>query len=391
MAETGVPIAGRRRVEAVDVLRGLVMVVMALDHTRDYFTSVRFDPLDLTQTTPALYYTRWITHLCAPAFVFLAGTGAFLSTQRGKTKAELSRFLWTRGLWLIVLEVTVVRFAWTFNLDYARATFMQVIWALGWAMIVLAGLIRLPTWAITTFGLVMVAGHNLLDGITPEVFGGHGPLSYGFWGWLWIVLHVQVPPFIYPLIPWVGVMALGYVFGGIYSWDPEKRRRFLWRLSGLVIAGFIVLRYIDRYGDPGYWHPQASGIFTVMSFMNLQKYPPSLLYLMATLGPCFGMLALFERWSSPFTRFVMVYGKVPMFYYILHLYLIHAVALVVGVLAGFSLKTFFDPFFFYPPEWGYSLGVVYLVWISVVLALYLPCRWFARVKATNRAWWLSYL
>jgi uncharacterized membrane protein len=375
----------------VDLLRGLIMVIMALDHTRDYFTNVHFDPTDLSQTTPALFFTRWITHYCAPVFVFLAGTGAYLSTMRGKTRGQLARFLWTRGLWLIVLELTVVRFAWTFNLHYAQVTFVQVIWALGWSMIALAGLIYLPMWAITAFSVLMIAGHNLLDPITPDAFGGHGPLSYGFWGWLWAVLHVQAGPIVYPLIPWIGVMAAGYAFGSVYRLEAAERRRLLLRLGALITVGFVLLRYIDRYGDPTYWTRGQTPIHTMMSFLNVVKYPPSLLYLMMTLGPSIALLAFFERLAGPVGRFFTVYGRVPMFYYIVHLYVIHGLVLVLAGAQGLPVGTFFNLFFAYPRGWGYSLPVVYLIWMGVVLALYAPCRWFAGVKRRSRAWWISYI
>jgi len=382
--------ASRLRIDSVDLLRGLVMIIMALDHSRDYFTLYRFDPTDLSLTTPALFFTRWITHFCAPVFVFLAGTGAYLSARNGKRHEELTRFLVTRGLWLIVLELTVVRFAWTFNLDYA-VVFVQVIWALGWSMIALAGFIQLPLWAITAVSIAMIAGHNLLDPITPDMFGGHGPLSYGVWGWIWIMLHVQAGPVVYPLIPWLGVMAAGYAFGAVYSLETVERRRLLLRLGGLVTLGFILLRAVDVYGDPGPWHGGPSPVFSVMSFLNLHKYPPSLLYLMVTLGPSIALLAPFERLKGSLARFIMVYGKVPLFYYVLHLFLIHALALTVALVSGFDLKPMLNAFFLFPPEWGFGLPIVYLVWIGVVLALYFPCRWFAGVKQRSRAWWISYL
>ncbi|MGH7702234.1 MAG: DUF1624 domain-containing protein, partial [Gemmatimonadales bacterium] len=379
------------RLDSVDLLRGLVMVIMALDHVRDYFNGPRFDPLDLTQTTAALFFTRWITHFCAPVFVFLAGAGAFISGDRGKPKAELSRFLVTRGLWLVALEVTVVRFAWAFNLDYGRITILQVIWAIGWSMVALAALIHLPHRAIAAFAIVMILGHNLLDPILPEVFGGHGPTGYGVLGWLWIVLHVPVQPVFYPLIPWIGVMAAGYAFGPLLRLEAGQRRRTLLTLGVALTAGFIVLRAIDTYGDPTYWTPQRNGLFTLLSFVNTTKYPPSLLFLLMILGPAIAALALFERISGPVARFFIVFGRVPLFYYVLHLYLIHLLVLALAALQGLEVQRFLDVFIFFPPEWGFSLPVVYLIWAAVVLTLYPACRWFAGVKQRNRSAWLSYL
>jgi uncharacterized membrane protein len=273
-------VRSRVRLHAIDVVRGLVMVLMALDHVRDYFTGVRFDPLDLTQTDPALFLTRWITHYCAPTFIFLAGVSAWLVSRRC-TRPELTRFLFTRGLWLVVLEFTVVTLAWTFNFRYDLGLILQVIWAIGVSMIVLAALVRLPLQWIALFAVAMIAGHNLLDGIAPASFGAMAPL--------WAVLHVQQPIAIgyvhYPLIPWVGVMALGYVLGGLFELEPSRRRALLLALGSAMIVAFIALRLINGYGDPHPWSPQATAPLTVLSFLKVHKYPPSLLYVLMTLGP----------------------------------------------------------------------------------------------------------
>ena len=384
---------GRSRLDSVDLLRGLVIVIMALDHARDFFTSVRFEATDLTRTTAALFFTRWITHFCAPAFVFLAGTSAFLYGARGKPPAEVSRFLLTRGLWLVVLEWTVVRLAWEFNLDYsADLLFVQVIWVIGVSMIVLAGLIHLPLAAVATVGIIMIAGHNLLDGVTPE--------SLGPWAPLWILLHVQAPiPLggdqvlfvIYPLVPWIGVMAAGYAFGVLLQRPPEERRRLLLRLGLGLTAAILVVRALNVYGDPSPWSVQSSPGRTVLSFLNTTKYPPSLQFLLMTLGPAIALLPLFERLGGPLARAITVFGRVPLFFYVLHLFLIHALALLVGTLAGFDPRSFLRVWLFLPEGWGYGLPVVYLVWAGVVLALYPACRWFAGVKARRRDAWLSYL
>lgn len=383
----------RPRLDSVDLLRGLVIVIMALDHARDFFTEVRFDATDLAQTTAPLFFTRWITHFCAPVFVFLAGTSAWLYQARGKTRGDVSRFLLTRGLWLVVLELTVVRWAWMFNFNYTtELLFVQVIWVIGVSMIALAGLIHLPLAAVAAIGGVMIAGHNLFDGVTPE--------SLGTWGPLWTFLHVQAPiPLesgqtffvIYPLIPWIGVMAVGYAFGPLLHRPEAARHRALLLLGGALTVGFVLLRVLNVYGDPAPWSGQDSAGRTVLSFLNTTKYPPSLLFLLMTLGPAIALLPLLERLRGPLARAVTVYGRVPLFFYVVHLFLIHALALAVGTLAGFDPRSFLRVWLFLPDEWGYGLPVVYLVWAGVVLALYPACRWFAGVKARRRDAWLSYL
>jgi uncharacterized membrane protein len=385
--------SGRVRLDSVDLLRGLVIGIMALDHVRDYFTSARFDPTDLTQTTAALFLTRWITHFCAPVFVFLAGTSAFLLLARGRSRGEVSRFLVTRGLWLVVLELTVVRWAWTFNFNYtSELLFVQVIWVLGVSMIVLAGLIHLPVAWVAVVGIAMMAGHNLLDGISPE--------SLGTWGPLWTVLHVQAPiPLggnqvffvVYPLIPWIGVMAAGYAFGTLLLKPETERRRALILLGGGLTLAFVVLRALNVYGDPAPWSAQGSTERTILSFLNTTKYPPSLLFLLMTLGPAIAALAWLERARGPVARALIVFGRVPLFFYVAHLYLIHALALVVGTAAGFDPRSFLHVWMSLPDGWGYGLAVVYVVWVGVVVALYPACRWFAGVKARRREAWLSYL
>jgi uncharacterized membrane protein len=384
--------AARARLDSVDLLRGLVMVLMALDHVRDFFTDLRFDPTDLTRTNGLLFFTRWITHYCAPTFVFLAGTGAFLASARGKSRPDLARFMVSRGLWLVLLEFTVIRLGWAFNLDYAGLQLVQVIWALGVSMVVLAGLIYLPLPGIVAFGVAMIALHNLADGIDPQTLGG--------WGSLWTILHVQrpialpwgAPLFVaYPLIPWIGVMAVGYAFGSILLQPADARRRTLLRLGGALTATFVLLRATNLYGDPRPWAPQSSALFTVLSFLNTTKYPPSLLFLLMTLGPAIMSLAWFEHLRGPVARFLIVFGRVPLFYYVLHLFLIHAAALAVGVMAGFPPSAFMRGIFDMPAGWGYGLPVVYAVWVAVVLALYPVSRWYADLKSRRREVWLSYL
>lgn len=381
-----------RRVQSIDILRGIVMVIMALDHTRDYFSGFKYDPLDFQHTTTALFLTRWITNFCAPVFVFLSGTSVFLSMNRGKTRKQASWLLLTRGLWLILLEVTVIRFGWFFNVDYSML-FLQVIWAIGWSMIFLSVVIHLPRSFILGIGLIMIFGHNVLDNIKPEQFG--------HMAFLWDVLHVQGPIafapnemaiIIYPLVPWLGVMATGYCFGALVQMPEAKRNRLFYAVGISAIVLFIIIRYLNVYGDPRTWEPQATLWFTVLGFINCAKYPPSLLYLLMTLGPAIASLPLLEKARGAFNQFFTVYGRVPMFYYILHIYLIHILTLITGLAMGFPANRFTtNNAIFTHDAWGFSLPIVYLWWLTVVFMLYFPCRWFMRYKQMHRSWWLSYL
>jgi uncharacterized membrane protein len=398
----GERLTARPRLNSVDAVRGIVMVIMALDHVRDFFHvyAKTFDPLDPSKTWTTLFFTRWITHFCAPTFVFLAGTGAFLSTRRGKTKKELSMFLLTRGLWLLLLELTLVRFGWFFNFDY-HFIFVQVIWAIGWGMIVLAGLVFLPVRVIAAFGLAMILLHNALDGLRSQEFGALR--------WLWVVLHETNVLFpregsllliAYPLVPWVGVMAAGYAFGEILTLERERRRRLLFGIGLTAVALFVALRALNVYGDPLRWAVQERGAwYTFLSFLNTQKYPPSLLFLLMTLGPSIIALALFDRGREPgaLLRPFVTFGRVPLFYYLLHVPLMHLVAVVFAYLKYGRVDWLFLN---WPPPgqpqlepqgYGYDLWVVYAVWLGVVIALYPLCRWFAGVKSRRRDAWLSYL
>ena len=382
----------RLRLESVDLLRGVIMILMALDHTRDFFGRTGISPTNLSQTTIPLFFTRWVTHFCAPVFFLLTGTGAYLSLRK-KSKPELSRFLFTRGLWLIFLEVVLFRcLGLQFNFDY-HLTLLDVLWALGWAMIVLSALVHLPTRVVTGFGVVMIAGHNLLDRIQSS-----NPV--------WTILHslnfILATPrhsvFVaYTLIPWVGVTAMGYGLGQIYAWAAERRRTFLWRAGLGTTAAFVILRGINIYGDPVRWSTQKSAAFTAVSFLNTNKYPPSLLFLLMTLGPALLFLWAVDGGTPQFLRPALVLGKVPMFYYLLHFPLIHLLAVAVCYARYEQTRWMFesptiDKFpFTQPPGWGYSLPVIYLIWASVVIALYPLCRWFAGLKQRRRDAWLSYL
>jgi uncharacterized membrane protein len=376
----------------VDLLRGLVMVVMALDHTRSYFTHDTFDPTDLDRTTPALFLTRWVTHFCAPVFVFLAGAGAYLHGSRMKSRAALAGFLLTRGLWLMVLELTVVRLVWFGNLSYDLSV-LQVIWAIGASMVVLAGLVFLPTSAVAVVGIALIAFHNLLDGVRPDEFGSLGPLwmvlrSTGFME-LWPGVRVVAA---YPLLPWLGVLASGYAFGALLRLPPRDRRIQLAGLGLALTLLFVGMRAFNRYGDPRPWSFRAGELTTVLSFVNCNKYPPSLSFLLMTLGPAIAALALLDRPAGSVGRFFIVFGRVPLFYYVLHFALIHALAVAASLVWYGQTAWLFRDLPPQPPEgYGYGLPVVYLVWMFVVAVLYGPCRWFAAVKERRRDWWLSYL
>jgi uncharacterized membrane protein len=403
----------RARIDSIDLLRGIVMVVMMLDHTRDFVHSgaLLFDPTDLTKTTTAVFLTRWVTHFCAPVFVFLAGTGAYLQLARGKSKRELSTFLVTRGLWLIVLEFTLVRLGATFSFDHRFLGMMQVIWVIGASMIILAALIHLPLKVVGGLGLAMIALHNLLDRFA--VAGWQGPDSPvpGVAAKLWSILHQPFSVFpvagfpspvvvvIYPLIPWVGVMALGYAFGSLYQKDARERRRWLLGAGTVATVLFVGLRAVNGYGDPQKWASQKNTLFTILSFLNTTKYPPSLLYLLMTLGPALLALVWFEsNKSNPggSRNALVTFGRVPLFFYLLQWPTAHLIAVVAGLIAGQSVGWQFEsPIdkFSHPPEpgLGFRLWVVYLCWIIGVLLLYPLCKWFAGVKARRRDWWLSYL
>jgi uncharacterized membrane protein len=374
------------RLRSIDALRGLVIVLMALDHVRAFFTEVRFDPLDVSQTTAALFMTRWITHLCAPTFVFLAGTSAYLMSRR-MSPAELGRFLLSRGAWLIALEFTVVQFGWFFNLRYDMGLFMQVIWAIGASMIALAALVHLRIGTILVLSVAMIAGHHLLDGIDPARFGTWAPL--------WNVLHVKgQTPFafaLYPLVPWIGVMALGYCAGTLFQLDAAVRRRWLTAAGIGALAGFAALRLTNAYGDPQLWAAQSSATMTLLSFLNVSKYPPSLLYVLVTLGIACLLLALLESARHRVLEVLSTFGRVPLFVYVLHIYVVHLAAGVTAYATGHGTQVLGNLFLSLPEGWGYGLPVVYAVWASVMLALYPACLWFARIKSTRREWWLAYL
>jgi uncharacterized membrane protein len=387
------------RVESIDFLRGLVMIIMALDHVRMYFALGTWyaEPTDLATTTPLLFFTRWITHFCAPVFVFLAGTSAFLYGMKKTNIKDTAWFLLTRGLWLVFVELIIVNFAWTFDLTYSFLI-LQVIWAIGISMVVLSGLVFLPRSLIFAVGMILVFSHNLLDPITVQ--GSSIP------DMIWYTLHQPnavsldgtLINFVYPVLPWIGLMALGYAFGTFYQQDfpVEQRRRWLLGIGVAATLLFILLRGFNLYGEPREWDARSSPVFTLLSFLNTTKYPPSLHFLLMTMGPALIFLALIEPFGKRLPKPVIVFGRVPFFFYILHLYIIHGLAMLLlayqGRQAGeyiFSAENLISGRL---SNFGLSLGVVYVVWGIVVILLYPLCRWYQRYRENHPAkWWLSYL
>lgn len=390
--------AVKQRINSIDVLRGIVMIIMALDHIRDYLHihGADEDPTNITTTTPALFFTRFITHYCAPIFVFLSGTSIYLQALR-KSKKELSVFLLKRGLWLMLAEIVIVNLLMTFNPLY-NFLILQVIWVIGLSMVLMAAIVFLPFRVIFWLAIVMVFTHNWFDR-----FSYPNPFQVPFWYGL---LHQQsffqynkthFVGVMYPLIPWVGVMMLGYCLGAWYqpNANPLKRQKKLLYLGIAVIVFFIVLRYGNVYGDPSKWSFQSKGtIFTIISFINVAKYPPSLLYLCITLGPALIMLSLLERTRAGWTNIVSVYGRVPFYYYLWHFFLAHLITVIFFFASGKGTKDIIDvnvPFLFRPQHWGFPLWVIYLVWMGLIIVLYPICKRYDSYKMNNKKWWLSYL
>jgi uncharacterized membrane protein len=386
-----------RRVDAVDVVRGIIMVLMVLDHTRDYFGDASFNPTDLSQATPALFLTRWVTHFCAPGFAFLAGMGAYLAGSRGRSRRDLAAFLATRGLWLIFLELTVVRLGLFFDPVGAPVIFL-VLWSIGASFIVLAGLVFLPSRVVGAVGVLIITTHGLIDGFspaagTPAVFRaavtfllqrGPVPLPGG--------INLVVG---YALLPWLGVVAAGYGFGEVIRLEPRRRRRALWFTGIAMTAGFVILRVWGGYGEPSPWTTQSTPLLTTLSFINCTKQPPSLLFVLMTLGPAIAALAVIDRVGirGPVGRAFLTFGRVPLFYYLLQWYVIHGLAVLTGLARGLPVAWEFSPAALgTPPEgWTLSLPGIYAAWFVVLAILYVPCRWFAGVKARHPGGWLSYL
>jgi uncharacterized membrane protein len=381
----------KNRLVSIDLLRGLVMVLMTLDHTRDFFSNFGFNALDLDRTNIPLFFTRWVTHLCAPSFVFLAGVAAYLSLKKGKNKQQMARFLLIRGLWLIFLELTVVSLAWML---YPGFFMGGVLWAIGWSMIILASIVHLPIRSIAIFGITLIVGHNLFDSIQAEQFG--------HFSWIWAFLHERtmfdsMPGIyfflVYPIIPWVGVMATGYAFGTVFTKTKNQRLSWLRNLGCGLILSFVIIRCLNIYGDPQPWTSQSTFLKTILSFINVNKYPPSLAYLLITLGISLLLLYLFESKSIAILNPLIVLGRVPLFFYLLHLWLIHLSAIALA-LPKYGLAAFTLPYLLsnkMPDDYGYNLHHVYVLWILMLVILYPICNWFDRYKSQHQYWWLKYL
>jgi uncharacterized membrane protein len=404
MAASAIPAQSAQspRIQSVDALRGAIMMLMAIDHIRDYVaqSAQQFLPTDLTRTTPVIFFTRWVTHFCAPVFMLTAGLGAYLWMTRGHhSKGELSRLLISRGIWLIVLEVTILRLIFFSQISFtANPVLLIILWAIGISMIALAGLIYLPMRVIAAVGIAIIALHNLLGGVSAERFGRAA--------WIWNILYqrgiiafdgIKFRP-AYPVLPWIGVMAGGYCLGTVFEWDAQRRRSFLVRLGVALAAAFVVVRAVNVYGDPVGWSRQASPVFTVLSFLNVTKYPPSLDFLLMTLGPALAAMAWLEKFHFRFTNPLIVFGRVPFFYYGAHLLLAHLIAIGMNFMR-YGAKSFLliappsmgGPSALFPADYGFPLWTVYAVWVAVLLLLYPACLWFARLKQRRHDWWLTYL
>ncbi|BAZ10865.1 hypothetical protein NIES4071_26890 [Calothrix sp. NIES-4071] len=382
------------RIISLDMLRGLVMVLMVLDHARTFLSGARFRPTDLTQTTIPLFLTRWVTHLCASSFIFLAGAAAYLYfVRRQQSKQQLSRYLIIRGLILVFLELTLVRFAWLFDPTYTVSA-AGVLWAIGWSMVILAAIIYLPMRVIAYSGILLIVGHNLFDNLHVEQFGN--------FGWLWAVVHEPKVLTIfankkffvsYPLIPWIGVMAIGYVFGSVFTLEKAVRHKLLRGLGLFLIFAFLLLRAVNIYGDPEPWSVQANLGYTILSFINCTKYPPSLLFLLMTLGSAILLLDLFDNHRFRVLKPLILFGRVPLFFYVIHLWLIRCTAVLLA-LPKYGFKSFFLPFIVssqMPADYGYDLPIIYSIWIITVILLYPMCNWLADYKKKHTYWWLNYI
>lgn len=370
----------QRRIASIDIVRGAVMVLMAIDHARVFAGVPAGGP------TPALFFTRWITHFCAPAFVFLAGTSAFLYGCKVASRAELAKFLLIRGLWLVLLELTLIRFTWTFNFDYAHYTLAGVIWVIGWSMVILAALVFLPSRVVAAIGLAIIIGHNAIGNIESPSW----LLRVLYAGWMFEAGSVTIVV-LYTLIPWVGVMAAGYGFGELFQLFPEKRRRICFAIGIAAIALFVILRTTGIYGDPRLWERPS-----FLGFLSTSKYPASLQFLLMTLGPLVLALPLLENARGRVARWLAVFGQVPFFYYVLHIPLIHLVAMLISLVrtpesTGWLIANhpMLPPDV--PPGYMWSLPLLYLVTAIVVVLLYFPCRWLARRKAESRSRWMSFV
>ncbi len=397
VAPVQTPVPAARRVDAVDVLRGAVMVLMVLDHTRDFFGSTAIEPTDLSRATPALFLTRWVTHFCAPVFAFLAGTGAFLAGSRGRSRGDLAAFLASRGLWLIFLELTVVRVGLFFD-PVNAPVILTVLWSIGASFVVLAGLVFLPSRLVGALGVLLIATHGLAGALSP---GSGTPAALRAAGALLLLRgFLPLPGGVnvivgYPLLPWLGIVAAGYGFGEVIRLEPGQRRRVMWITGLAMTAAFVILRGSGVYGEPSPWTTQATPLLTGLSFVNCTKQPPSLLFVLMTLGPAIAALAAIDRVGirGPVGRALVTLGSVPLFFYLLQWYVIHGLAVLAGLARGLPVAWQFSPEALGPTPEGWALGLpaIYVAWVVVLVVLYIPCRWFAEVKARHPGGWLSYL
>lgn len=393
----------KARLASVDALRGLVMIIMALDHVRDLVhrgAMLSQQATNLATTTPILFMTRWITHFCAPAFIFLAGTAAYLHGRKLHDRGALARFLAVRGVWLVILELTVLRLAWTFNFDWAHYNLAGVIWAIGWCFVLLAPLVFLPTRIVAAIGIAIIALHNLADYASAGSGGGGAPSA------LMQVLYLggSIPAgteegvhliVLYSLIPWIGVMAAGYAFGAVMTLDPARRRATCLRIGIGATLLFLALRAADGYGDPRQWMPPRGAMPAAFRFLATTKYPASLLFLLMTLGPTIALVPLLENARGRVAGTLALFGRVPLFFYLVHIPIIHLLAVAVSVVTTGTIA----PWLFAnhpmtgpaPADYVWSLGRLYLVWAIAVAILYVLCRWYAGVKARSRNRLLSYL
>ncbi|MFI5138384.1 MAG: DUF1624 domain-containing protein [Sphingobacteriales bacterium] len=391
--------SGKQRIQSIDILRGVIMLIMALDHCRDFFHNggAFSDPTNMATTTPILFFTRWITHFCAPNFVFLSGISAYLAGTR-RTKSELSSFLIKRGIWLVFIEVVILTFAFSLNPFY-NFVILQVLWVIGVSMIILGLLVKAPLKVIAIIGALIFFSHDILDYLQLPKTGVEADLIKLFFTAKGTVFQLNQSRYIfdlYALIPWTGVMLLGYVFGSLYqsSFDQQRRKKILLYTGLATLSLFVVLRYFNIYGDPAPWSVQRNGVFSFMSFLNVSKYPPSLLYSCLTIGVGLVVLSLTEHIQNRLKAIFVIYGNVPFFYYVLHFYIIRALSIIVFFAQGYGTNQIVAPgrpFLFSPPNFGFHLGGVYLVWLFVIASLYFPCRWFSKYKKTHNQWWLSYL
>ena len=397
MTSTNPPGAKLERVRSIDLVRGAVMVLMAIDHVRVYSGLPPGGP------SPGIFFTRWVTHFCAPAFIFLAGTSAFLYGRKTGDRKALSQFLAVRGAWLVLLELTVLRFAWTFNFDYAHYALAGVIWVIGWCMLFLAALVWLPTVVVGVAGLLVIAGHNLVDGALPRLY----PLAeQSSIGWFWQLLYLGGPvrlgvaetqlAVLYSLVPWVGVMAVGYAFGTVMLMGPPRRSRTCLAIGLGATAAFLVLRGFNLYGNPSPWGAPQSKLPPLLSFLNTNKYPASLDFLLMTLGPTIALMPLLEHARGAVANVLTIFGRVPFFFYVLHIPLIHVLAIAVSAVRSGAV----DPWLFgnhpmmsgpAPAAYVWGLGLLYVVWAVAVGLLYFPCRWFERVRREGRHPLLRYV